>query len=55
MTTRAQQAAQARYDKKRPPLVAGRLAPEERAKLESQKRAGETDFRCLVRLAGLST
>lgn len=52
-TTKAQRAAQARYDAKRGSPIQGRLNPEQRAWLAARAAQGETLFRTLCRLAGL--
>jgi len=52
-TTKAQRAAQARYDKKRPAPVLVRLNQDQIAWLDQQRQPGEGRSSVLKRLAGV--
>ena len=53
MTSKAQKAAQSRYDQKRPAPVPVRLNEQELAWLDAQRQAGEGRGQALKRLAGI--
>ena len=55
MTTKAQRAAQARYDATRPAPVPVRMNPEELARLDALRKPDEGRGPALLRIAGLRT